>query len=57
MPCRLISVQLPEPVGFVALTEVPDQVLAGMERRVVLVDLQKESIIRYVLAWLSMTRY
>lgn len=47
MPCRLISVQLPEPVGFVALTEVPDQVLAGMERRIVLVDLQKQSIIRY----------
>ena len=41
-----MSVHLPEPVGFVGLTEEPDQVLAGMERRVVLVDLQSQSIIR-----------
>ncbi|KAK9868711.1 hypothetical protein WJX84_008160 [Apatococcus fuscideae] len=45
-PDRLISVLLPEPVGFVGLTEEPSQVVAGMERRIVLVDLHMQSIIR-----------
>ena len=47
LECSVISVDLPEPVGFVGLTEKPDSVLAGMERRVVLVDLVKQAIVRY----------
>lgn len=52
-PCRHTQVSLPEPVGCIGLTEDPNVVLAALRRSVVLFDLSKGEVIRFVHVFLA----
>jgi len=46
---RHSEVKLPEPVGNIGLTEDPNILLAALRRSIVLFDLTKQKIVRFIL--------